>query len=52
MATYEVNGYGSIFLVKAETQWEAEAKVHEWAIGEGLIQVGVSVTQVNLTAFA
>jgi hypothetical protein len=52
MATYEVNGYGNIFLVKAESDTKAEQIVHEWASGEGLIRVGVSVTQVNLTAFA
>lgn len=44
---FEVNGYGNIFLVKAETLREAEAKVHEWAIGEGLSRVQVSVHEVK-----
>lgn len=52
MSTYEVNGYGNIFLVKADSESKAEQIVHEWAVGEGFVRVGVSVTQVNLTAFA
>jgi hypothetical protein len=46
---FEVNGYGNIFLVKADTEREAEARVHEWAISEGLSRVRVSVHEVRNT---
>jgi hypothetical protein len=50
---FEVSGYGNIFLVKADTQQEAEAKVHEWAEGEGFSRVRISIHEVqSLTKFA
>lgn len=50
---FEVNGYGNIFLVKAESEALAEAKVHEWAQGEGFTRVTISVHEVkSLEKFA
>lgn len=43
---FEVTGYGNIFLVKAENEREAEAKVHEWANNEDLLPTRISVTEV------
>ncbi len=43
---YEVTGYGNIFLVKAKTEREAEAKVHEWAENQELLPVRLAVTKV------
>lgn len=44
---FEVNGYGNIFLVKADTQEQAEKRVHEWAEGEGFARVTISVHEVR-----
>ena len=46
---FEVNGYGSIFLVKADSKEIAEARIHEWAISQGLLRVRVSVHEVRNT---
>lgn len=43
---FEVTGYGNIFLVKAENEREAEAKVHEWADNQDLLPVRISVSKV------
>jgi ketol-acid reductoisomerase len=52
MATFEVSGYGNIFLVKADSDTKAEQIVHDWAVGEGFVRIGVKVTEINFATFA